>query len=89
MKNRKTQKNTNDDDEYKEDNSKLQDGNEPVDIPETSDTLHDYIVIKTIKEEEALIKRLMTMNFKYHDIPSVVNVVAFCRGGNDRIGKRE
>ena len=49
LKNRKTQKNTNDDDEYKEDNSKLQDGNEPVDIPETSDTLRDDSVIKTTK----------------------------------------
>ena len=85
----KDTKNTYYDDTYKEDTSKLQDGNERVDNPETSHTLHDYIVIKTIKEEEALIKRLMTMNFKHHDIPSVVNVVAFCRGGNDRIGKRE
>ena len=49
LKNRKTQKNTNDDDEYKEDNSNLQDGNEPVDIPETSDTLRDDSVIKTTK----------------------------------------
>ena len=85
----KDTKNTYYDDKYKDDTSKLQDSNERVDNPETSYTLHDYIVIKTIKEEESLIKRLMTMNFKHHDIPSVVYIVDFCEGGNDRIGKRE
>ena len=34
-------KNTNDDDEYKEDTSKNQDGNERFDNPETSDTLRN------------------------------------------------
>ena len=42
-------KNTNDDDKYKEDTSKHQDGNERVDNPETSDTLRYEIFIKTTK----------------------------------------
>ena len=46
----KDKKNKNDDNKYKEDTSKLQDGNERVDNPETSDTLCDNSVIKTTKE---------------------------------------
>ena len=64
----KDTKNTNDNDKYKEDTSKNQDSNEHVDNPETSDTLCDGIFIKKTKEEEALIERLMTMNFKHHVI---------------------
>ena len=41
--------NTNDDGEYKEDTLKLQDGNERVDNPETSDTLRDESVINKTK----------------------------------------
>ena len=37
----KDTKNTNDDEEFKEDTSKHQDGNELVDNPETSDILRD------------------------------------------------
>ena len=55
------------DDEYKEDNWQHQHGNE--------------IVIKTTKEEEALIKRLMSINFKEHTILYVINVVTLCGGG--------
>ena len=40
---------TNDYDEYKEENSKLQDGNESVDNSETSDTLRDDSIIETTK----------------------------------------
>ena len=69
---------TNNDDEYKEDTSKLQDGNESVDNYETSDTLRDYSIIKTTKEEETFIQRLMTMNFKYHVIQSVIDFVSLC-----------
>ena len=43
----KDTKNTNDDDEYKEDNSKLQDGNERVDNLQTLDTLRDVNAINT------------------------------------------
>ena len=46
----KDTKNTNDDDEYKEDTSKLQDHNERVDNPETSDTLRDDSFINKTKE---------------------------------------
>ena len=74
----KDTKNTNDDDEYKEDTLKLQDGKERVDNPETSDTLRDDSVIKTTKEEEALIERLMTMSFKHHVIQSVIDIVTLC-----------
>ena len=42
--------NTNDDDTYKEDTSKHQDGNEHVENPETSDTLRYESDIKTTKE---------------------------------------
>ena len=42
-------KDTNEDDEYKEDTSKHQDGNEIVDHPETSDTSHNESVITTTK----------------------------------------
>ena len=45
----KDTKNTNDDDKYKEDTSKLQDCNERFDNPETSDTLCDESFIKTTK----------------------------------------
>ena len=54
--------NTNDDEKYKEDTSKHQDSNEIVDNPETSDSSSNESVINTTKEEEALIKRLITMN---------------------------
>ena len=45
----KETKNTNDDDEYKWDNSKHQKNNERVDNPETSDTLRNESVINTTK----------------------------------------
>ena len=54
---------------------KLQDGNKRVDNPETSNTLRDASFIKTTKEEEAFIKRLMTMNFKHHVIKYVIDIV--------------
>ena len=72
------QNNTNYDDEYKEETSKLQDGNESVDNSETLDTLCDDSIIKTTKEEESLIQRLMTMNFKFHVIKSVLKIVSLC-----------
>ena len=71
-------KNTNDDDKYKEDTSKHQYGNKSVDNPETSNTLRNEIVINTTKEKEALIKRLMTMNFKLHVIQYVIDIVTSC-----------
>ena len=64
----KDTKNTNDDYKYKEDTLKHQDVNECVDNPETSDTLRDASFIKKTKEEEALIKRSMTMNVNLHVI---------------------
>ena len=45
----KDTKNTKDDDEYKEDTSIHQYGNERVDNPETSDNLRDENFIKTTK----------------------------------------
>ena len=45
----KDTKNTNDDDKYKEDTSKHQDGNKSIDNPETPDTLRDGSIIKTTK----------------------------------------
>ena len=45
----KDTKNTNDDDKYKVDTSKHQDGNESVDNLETLDTLRDDSIIKTTK----------------------------------------
>ena len=71
-------KNTNNDEEYKEKTSKIQEGNEIVDNYETSDTLRDDIIIKTTKEEEALIQRLMTMDFKYYVIQYVIYIVSLC-----------
>ena len=57
----------------------LQDGNESVDISENSDTLRDDSIIKKTKEEEeALIQRLMNLNFKYHVIQSVIDIVSLC-----------
>ena len=40
---------TNNDDKYKEETSKIQEGNESVDNSETSDTLRDDSIIKTTK----------------------------------------
>ena len=57
---------------------KHQDGNESVDNNETSDTLRSDSIIKPTKEEEALIKRLMTMTLKYHLIQSVIDIVNLC-----------
>ena len=74
----KYQNNINDDDEYKEETSKHQDGNESVDNAETSDTFRGDSIIKTTKEEEALIQRWITMNFKYHVILSVIYIVSLC-----------
>ena len=53
---------TNNDEKYKEETSKIQEGNESVDNSETSYTLRDDSIFKTTKEIEAFIKRLMTMN---------------------------
>ena len=69
---------TNNDDEYKEENSKIQEGNESVDNSETSDTLCDDSIIETTKKIEALIQRLITMNFKYHVIQYVIDIVSLC-----------
>ena len=69
---------TNDDEEYKEETSKVIEGNDGVDKSETSGSLHDDSIIKTTKKREALIKRLMTMNFKYHVIHYVINIVSLC-----------
>ena len=38
---------TNNDDKYKEETSKIHEGNESADNSETSDTLHDGSIIKT------------------------------------------
>ena len=59
-------KNTNDDDEYKEDDSQHKDGNETV--------------INKTKEEESFIKRLMSMNFKQNFIEYVIDIVTSCGG---------
>ena len=77
---KKRQKNTNDDDKYKEETLKLHEGNESVHNSETWNTLRDDSIIKTTKEEEALIQRLMTMNFKYHVILSVIDIDSLCGG---------
>ena len=58
----------------KKDTSKHQEGNKRVDNPETSDTLRDESVIKTTKEKESLIKRLITMYFKHHVIKYVIDI---------------
>ena len=69
---------TNGDGEYKEYTQKYQDSNESVDNPETSETLRDDIFIKTTKEEESLIKWLMTMNLKHHVIQYMIDIVTLC-----------
>ena len=62
----KAVKKANDDDEYKEDNLQHQHGNESV--------------IKKTKEEEAFIKRFMSMNFKQNVIQYVIDIVTSCGG---------
>ena len=68
-------KNTNNDDGYKEDTSQYQDGNESVHNIETINTSRNESVINTTKEDEALIKRLMTINFRHHFIQNVIDIV--------------
>ena len=75
---KETKNNNDDDDEYKEDTSKHQDGNKSVDNCETLDTLRNESFINTTKEEEALIERLITMNFKLHLKQYVINIVTSC-----------
>ena len=70
----KWQKITNNDDEYKEETSTIQEGNESVDNYETLDTLRYDSIIRTTKEREALIQRFMTVNFKYHVIHSLIDI---------------
>ena len=65
IENVKSINNTYDYEEYKEDNSQHQDGNKTV--------------INKTKEEEALIKRLMSMNFKQSFILYVIDIVTFCK----------
>ena len=60
-------------------NIKIKEVNESVDNSETSDNLGDDSIIKTTKNIEALIQRLMTMNFKYHVTHSVINIFPLCR----------
>ena len=57
-------KNTNEYDKHIEDNSQPQDGNESV--------------INKTKEEEVLIKRLMSMNFTQNIIQYVIDIVTSC-----------
>ena len=64
----KDTQNTNDDEEYKEDTSKHQDGNECVDNPENSDTLCDNNVINTTKEEEALLNSCLISNIMQYNL---------------------
>ena len=71
-------KNTNDDDKYKEGTLKHQYSNESFDNPKTSDTSRNESFINTTKEEESLIKWLMTINFKRHAIQYVVDIVISC-----------
>ena len=40
--------------------------------------MRDNIIIKTTKEEEALIQRLITINFKYNVIQYVIDNVSLC-----------
>ena len=71
-------KNSNDDEKYKEDTPKHQDGNESVNNPETSDNSRNESVINTTKEEEALIERLMTMTLEHHAIQCVIDIFNSC-----------
>ena len=73
-------KDTNDDDEYKEDTQQHQDGNESFDNPETLDTSRNESVVNTTKEEEALIKQLMSLNFKHYLIQYVIDIFTSCGG---------
>ena len=45
-------KSTNNDDEYKEETSKIKDGNKSVDNSETSDNVFDDSIINTTKKEK-------------------------------------
>ena len=54
--------------------------NKSVYNSETSEKLRDDSIIKTTKKIEAFIQRLMTMNFKYHVIYSVINIFPSCGG---------
>ena len=72
--------NNNDEDKYKEDTSQHQDGNDIVNNPETIDTSFNESVINGTKEEEALIKRFVSMNFKHHVIQYVIYIVTLCGG---------
>ena len=72
--------NTNNDEKYKEETEKLQDSNESVDNSEISDTLCDDSIINKTKEEEALLQKWMNMNFKYHLIQSLIDIVSLCGG---------
>ena len=60
----KSTKKTNDDDEYKDESSKHQHGNESV--------------INKTKEEQVFLKRLMSMNFKQNVIQYVIDIVTSC-----------
>ena len=60
----KDMKNKNYDDEYKEDNSQHQHGNENI--------------FNKTKEEEALIRRLMSMNIQQKVIQYVIGTVTSC-----------
>ena len=73
-------KNTNEDYKYKGDTQQHQYGNEIFDNTETIDTSHNECVINITKEEEALIKWLMSMNLKHHLIQYVIVIVTSCGG---------
>ena len=48
------------------------------DNPETIDTSRNESVTNITKEEESLIKWLMSMNFKHHAIQYVIDVFSLC-----------
>ena len=66
IENMKSMKNTNDDKKYKDDNLQHRDVNESF--------------INKTKEEESLITRLISMNFKHHVKQYVTDIVTSCRG---------
>ena len=77
IENIKEMKNINYHDEYKEDTSKHQDGNESVDNPEISDTSRNESFFNTTKKR-ALIKPLIFTDFKHHVIHYVIDIVSLC-----------
>ena len=79
---------TNNDDEYKEEISKIKEGNESVDTSETPDDFCDDIIIKTTTKKIIIDSKVEDYDFKISCNTFCDKYCSFVLGKNDIIGQK-